>query len=511
MGRTRRGRRGGRNRKQGGGSLEQLAGGWLPPAAAQQQLLAEQSRDFLQSFSGWDGASSSSSRGWIYWPTLDSKRDLDSYSRTELARKVRWLMANMGLPNRIVSGLADLLGYLTPVWNSGDPRWDQEAEAHFTDRCESPLAVDRSGTRSIKEIQLELDRSAFKDGDLLPVAMEAQRSGALLVMLYEAHQVATPADRLKDPAWIDGVQVDRFRQHRAYALSQEGGGSKTVRAADALYYCHPDAAARIRPPTILKHAVNHLQDVAEIVADWKLGIRVAAQLGLYLKKTVPGGPWGAMPFFSEVRDERERPLATDEEADGTGGDAPAADGSEDKEIKVEDFFKGPGILNPPTGTEIAAVHDDRPHPNAMGLLSHMMRDIAWGVGASPELLWDISGLRGANNRWANADLGRWLGCRLLRKRAWMRRYCATWAAKEMKAGRLSEPAAGAQFWRVAFIPQASLTADKGREGKLNMELVAGRLRSLRTHFAEEGLHWRNELLQIQRERAEFGDLLEALE
>lgn len=491
-------------------SVAALAAGMLPSGERERQRLALESRAFLQAMSGWDGANQSQDRGWIYWPSMDSRRDLDSYTRRELARKVRWLCANMGLPNRIVKGLADLLGYLTPVWNSGNERWDEEAEAHFADRTASPLAVDRSGVHSIQSLQLELDRSAFKDGDLLPVALESERSGGLLVMLYEAHQVQTPAGQHQESGWEDGVQVDRFRRHVRYALRQENGSSARVDAADAMYYAHSDAAARVRPPTILAHAVNHLQDVSEIVADWKLSIKVAAQFGIYLKKTQPGGPWGAMPFFSDLRNERYAPAATDETEDG-GGEAPASDGSEDKDLQVEDLFHGPGILNPPTGTDLATIQDERPHPNAMGLVAHMMRDISWGVGASPELLWDISGLRGANNRWANADLGRWLGCRLLRKRAWMRRYCSVWAAKEMKAGRLSEPGAGARWWRMGFIPQASLTADKGREGKLNLELVEGRLRSLRTHFAEEGLHWQQELRQIAKERREWKELFEAVE
>jgi len=502
---NRRGGRGGRRRKGAGGkaamSLSELAAGQLPAGHGAREQLANESRQFLMSISGWDGANRHGSRGWIYWPSLDSQRDLDSYSRQELTKKARWLCANMGLPNRIVKGLADLIGYLTPVWSSGDEEWDREVENHYADRTESPLAVDRSGVHSIKGLQVELDRAAFRDGDVLPVAMEAKSSGGLLMMLYEGTQLQTPKRQTEKQGWHDGVQVDRFRRHRRYGLANGKGGTSYVDSADGFYYSHPDATARIRPPTILAHAVNHLQDVSEIVADWKLAIKVAAQLGLYLKTAQPGGPWGAQGFFSGLRNERHAPMMTDETEAG-GGEPPASDGSDDRDVLVEDLFKGGGILNPPTGTEIATVRDERPHPNAMGLIQHMMRDISWGVGASPELLWDISGLRGANNRWANADLGRWLSCRLLRKRNFMRRYCAVWAAKEMKAGRLSEPSTG-NFWRMSFIPQASLTADKGREGKLNIDLVQSRLRSLRTHFAEEGLHWIHELEQIDRERKMF--------
>ena len=487
-------------------SMEELAHGGLPAGASEQERLAQESEQFLQSFSGWDGANSNASRGWIYWPGLDSKRDLDTFSRRELARKARWLCANMGLPNRIVKGLADLIGYLTPVWDSGDREWDELVEQHFEERTESPLAVDRSGQYSLQQLQLQLDSAAFLDGDVLPAALES-RSGGLLMMMYEGGQVQTPDEADEADGWHEGIQLDRFRRPRRFALTQDDGSSRYVSARDGFYYSHPDTLGRVRPPTALAHAINHLVDVSEIVADWKLAIKVAAQVGIYLKSTGNAGPWGATPFFSGVRNERARPPQTDE-AEGVAGAAPATDGSDDKDVKIEDIYGGPGVFNAPNGRELATVQDQRPHPNSMNLLSHMMRDMSWGTGTSPELLWDISGLRGANTRWAGADLGRWIGCRLLRKRAWMKRYCATWAAKEMRAQRLPEPkVASAKFWKMGFIPQASLTADKGREGKLNMDLVAAKMRSLKTHFAEEGKHWLKELRQIGREDGARRELL----
>ena len=83
------------------------------------------------------------------------------------------------------------------------PGWDEEAEAHFADRTESPLAVDRSGVHSIKGLQLELDRAAFKAGDVLPVK-------ALLGVLA--------------PAEVSDAQIDEYVA--AYETPADDGGDE---------------------------------------------------------------------------------------------------------------------------------------------------------------------------------------------------------------------------------------------------------------------------------------------
>jgi len=460
--------------------------------------------DLLQSISGWGGAGGSSRRGYIYWPGLDTQRELDAYSRTELLRKARWMRANMGLPRRICGGLADFIGYLKPQWNSGDPEWDEAAAALWADRAESPMVVDAAGTFGIDELQIQLDRCALGDGDVLPVVVEG-RTGGAMVALYEAHQLANPPGA--DASWIDGVRVNKFRRHVQYGV-QGAERVRRISARDAMWYGHPDAAGRIRPPTVLAAAINHLHDVAEIVADWKMCIKVAAQWGLYLRNQKPGAAgWGPRAVFSGLRDDTARPPWKDR-APGDERETPATDGSEDKRVKIEDILRATGgVVDLPEGVDVGTVVDERPHPNAFNLLGWMVRDVCWGAGVAPEIVWDISGLRGANNRLQSADLGRWVGARLLRKRAWMRRFCSVWAAKEMRAGRLGEPAAGAEWYRVTFIPQASLTSDRGREGKLNLELVQANLRSLKTHFGEEGKNWVDEVRQMAGERRFVRELL----
>jgi capsid protein len=463
---------------------------------AQSEMAAyQQSAAALKALSGFDGANQSSRRGYIYWHTLDTKRELDSYSRTELLRKSRWLRGNFGLANRICSGLSDLIGYLIPVSMSGDPDWDEKADDHWEDRTSSAEVIDAAGQFDIRRIQIELNKAAFGDGDILPVMIRNEADGIMLAN-YEAHQIASPADA--DGSWIDGVKINKFRRHLAYGLRDDHGTVKTISANDSLYFSHPDALGRIRPPTCLWHAVNHMQDISEILADVKLTIKVAAQLGLYIQNDVEnsGGHEGARSMAQALRNE----LLT--EGDGSTAENPRV------EHKVEDLYRAQGgIANLPKGSKVGVIQDARPHPNQVALIEYLIRDIAWGVGVSPELLWNIKDLGGANSRIANADLDRWIAVRLLRLRGWLKRFRAIWISNEIKAGRLPEPTGSAQFWKATFIPQASITADKGRVGRLNIELVKNHMRSLQTHFAEEsGTHWLRELRQIAKEKTAMREL-----
>jgi hypothetical protein len=365
------------------------------------------------------------------------------------------------------------------------------ADAHWEDRANEAGVIDTSGQFGIRAMQIELNKAAFGDGDILPVLVKGSTNG-IAIANYQAHQICNP--RGADATWVDGVKINKFRRHLAYGIRDDNGDVKTISANDALYYSHPDDLGRIRPPTILSHAVNHMQDISEILADVKLTIKVAAQLGLYMENTSgnSSGNEGPRALGSALRDERIPDGGT------TGKTV---------EHKVEDLYRAQGgIANLPAGAKIGTIQDARPHPNQVALIEYLIRDISWGVGVSPDLLWNIKELGGANSRIANADLDRWISCRLLRLRTWLKRFRAIWISHEIEAGRLPEPAGAGDFWKATFLPQASLTADKGKVGKLNIELVRNKMRSLQTHYAEEGLDWQSELRQISDENEFMKDL-----
>jgi hypothetical protein len=446
---------------------------------------------------GYDAVSASTMRGYIYWPQLDTRKEISAFTRTEIMRRARALAENVGLATHILEGLADLIGYLTPMAATGDREWNKIANSSFREKQSVPEVFDASGKFGFWEYQLHLDVASFRDGDILPVLTETS-SGAARLATYEAHQIANPYGKPADlDGWNDGVRVNRFGRHQAYNLVDPDDRTRirTVNAGDAIYYGHFKKIGHTRPVSILRHAINHLVDMAEIVRDVKYGIKVRNQIPLSLETALGSPNFGSNATQAIVGQVRSKSVAA---TDGEGN-------ATTQSLEYEQVMQGGNIPRLGPGQSLKAILDASPHPNQLALLDFMVRDISWGCGVAPEILWDINSLRGANNRLLNSKLQRWIGARLLRKRNFVRRYWVYSIAKEMKAGRLPE-CRDPEWWKVTMLPQASITADRGREGKLDIDLVANRMMSLQEFFAKDGKDWLGEIMQMSEEDSVLGSL-----
>lgn len=488
--RSRRGRR--RSADSAPVDSPDLAGALIVPAAT-----ASTGTSYGGNGQGYDAVSATTMRGYVFWPQLDTRKEITSYTRTEILRRARALAENVGLATHILEGLADLTGYLTPRALTNDPEWNELANINFLENQSIPEIFDASGKFGFNEYQLHLDVAAFRDGDILPVLTETTTGRARLAT-YEAHQIGNPYGvPSTDDSWRDGVRIDRFNKHLAYSLIDPADRTRvsTIRANDAIYYGHFRKIGHVRPVSILRHAINNLIDMGEIVRDVKYGIKIRNQIPLALETAVGGSSFGTSATQAIVGNIKRKTVA------GTD----AAGNASDSEIQYEDVMTGGNVWRGGVGQTLKPLIDAAPHPNQLALLAHMIRDISWGCGVAPEILWDINSLRGANNRLLNSKLQRWIGARLLRKRNFVRRYWVYAIAKELKAGRLPE-CRDPQWWKVGMLPQGSITADRGREGKLDIELVANRLMSLQEFFAKEGKDWLSEVRQMADEDAQLSKL-----
>lgn len=446
---------------------------------------------------GYDAVGASTMRGYIYWPQLDTSKEITSYTRIEIMRRARALAENVGLATHILEGLADLIGYLTPMASTGDPEWNRKANAAFRERQSIPEVFDASGKFGFFEYQLHLEIASMRDGDILPVLTETS-SGTARLATYEAHQIANPYGvRDTDGGWRDGVKLNRFGRHMSYSLVDPADRTRirTVQSRDAIYYGHFKKIGHIRPVSILRHAINHLMDMAEIVRDVKYGIKIRNQVPMQLITASGSNSFGSNAAQAIAGHVRSKTVPT---TSGTGSAA-------DAQIDYEEIMQGGNVFRGQPGQELKSLVDASPHPNQMALLAHLVRDISWGCGVAPEILWDINSLRGANNRLLNSKLQRWIGARLMRKRNFVRRYWVYSIAKEMKAGRL-QSCRDPEWWKVGMLPQGNITADRGREGKLDIDLVANRMMSLQEWFAKEGKDWLGEIRQIAEEESELASL-----
>jgi hypothetical protein len=445
---------------------------------------------------GYDAVGASTMRGYIYWPQLDTRKEITPQTHTEILRRARALTENIGLAGHIIECMADLIGYLTPMAATGDTQWNELANENFREKQSIPEVFDASGKFSFWEYQLKLDESAFRDGDVLPVLTETS-SGTARIATYEAHQIGNPYGIANgSDGWMLGVKTNRFHRHLRYSIIDPSDRTvqRTISASDCIYYGHFKKIGHIRPVSILRAAINHLIDIGEIVRDVKYGIKIRNQIPLTVESAV-GTNFQTNSTNAIVSQVRSKSVPT---TDGDGNATTAR-------MNYEEIMTGGNIPRLQPGQSLKALIDAAPHPNQLALLDWMVRDISWGCGLPPEIVWNMEKLRGANNRLLNSKLQRWIGARLLHKRNFVRRFWVYHLAKEMKAGRLPE-CRDPEWWKVAMLPQENMTADKGREGKLNIDLVANRLMSLRTFFALDGKHWLDELRQIGTEETALREI-----
>lgn len=416
-----------------------------------------------QSFSGYAGANRSTRRGQVWWNTLDSRLELDSFSRDELLRRCRWLRANVGVFRGLIGNAAMLIGWLTPRCRSKDEDWNDKANENIKARLMSKLVFDAGGKYNFKTAQRMITEKALCDADLLTVFTETSGKGAQFAF-YEAHQMRNPkgADR---NLWHDGVRINpRTNRHVAYGLG-DGKQVKTVSARDAHYFGFFESPGHHRAHPPAAHGVNHAIDITEVWADTKMGIKNSSLLGVVSEID-------ATAQRTRTRDGMEVTAAMGIE--GAKEVLTSGENPETKRVKTEEVW-GPGqmpALSP--GEKWKILTDGRPHPNQQAFVETLIRDISMGFRLPPEVVWHMQKLTGPGVRYIMEFAGRWIEEKQLELLDWCHRVVVYHLCKEIKAGRLEQPEDDGWMQRIGYIPRRSLTIDRGKESQQRMnEIYAG--------------------------------------
>lgn len=431
---------------------------------------------------GYDGGNTGSSRrGWVYWPTLDTRKELPTYQRLQILRKVRSFYANVGFTRRIINGLANMVGYLQPQAATRDRAWNALAEAAFDNYCGEAFVFDRAAKYDFYSWQVQNTRLRLKDGDCFTLLTETD-SGIASTVMYEAHQVSN-GSAADEASLMDGVRLDKFGRHIAYKIVDPADESRFtfVNAENGIFHCDFERPGQVRGVSALAHAVNRLQDIQEITGDWMHAIKLAAQIGFQM--TRPGSQVGARGLAGAI-------------SAATNGDSP---------VNVEQLY-GSGIIPQlGDGEKIELLHDDRPHPNSIELLYWMTREIAWGVGLSPEVLWDIAKQTGPSTRYLMAETQRWVQHEQAKLERICRRIWVYFIAKEIKGGRLPLPS-DPNWWLVNWVPQADLTIDRGRENQADIDNIRIGTITRAEVCAKRGADWENVYRRSCQERAMMDEI-----
>ena len=418
---------------------------------------------------GHQGADWSRSRGMVYFPELDTRREISSYTRLEILRRSRWLYANAGLAKRIINGLARMIAGtgLTYQAATSDTEWNRLAEKARERVIRSKHLYDLGGRYNGNSSQQACVRFRFRDGDCGQVLTRDPVTGTARFAFYESHQIGNtfvPTSLDNNEGWRDGVLHGAMNNPVAYRLLGDEGTYTDVPASAMLFQCDYERGGQSRGLSILSHAINHLLDTAEIVGYIKSGVKLSNRHGYWIE-TAPGG---AQPPTAQTRAQGGQAIQTIQTAAGP--------------INLERIYGSGEIPNLLPGQSIKFNSAANPHPNQLGLLEHLVREVAWGANASPELIWNITALGGANTRFVMADAQGFLdsGQQLLVDDK-LQLETEFILACEMQAGRLRK-CQDPEWHKALWIPPPRITVDFGRDGKLYLEQVkAGALTFRRLH------------------------------
>lgn len=449
--------------------------------------------------SGYAAANDSPSRGYLYWPDSRPRFEMTPLAAREIRRRIHWLFANFGFARRLILGMAQSAGTVTPFSDTIEPEWDELVEENFMERATAPEFVDVAANFDFWTAQIQLNINRWKDGDSLVVATSPEGYDGLQLAFYEApqitdegiHRIASISDGNR--AWSeyrDGVRVDKFGKRIAFHVRDAIDPDRyaEISAADCFYYANLESHHAARGISVLTAAVLNMVDVVETRGFTKKRLKEDVNVGKVIEQDLAAVPVGG---------------------GGLGGQLlqvamPMPDGS--SQIVNWQVASGGGeIPRLGPGQRVRVIADDRPTPNAREFEETLLRDCSYSANKPYEALFNMGDLKGPASRFVLAEIRRWVQNQLHYQSRFVRWYRALHIANEIKAGRLPKPReiAGKPLWwlRTAYVGQADMTIDEGRRGNLALVNLESGLTTWAKEWGELGTYWKNPIRQRVREIA----------
>ena len=424
---------------------------------------------------GYRAAEWSPDRAYVYFPELDPRLEMTSYTHLQLLKKARWLYTNIGLARRIVNGLAGFVcgGGLRPIPDTSDISFNEEATRLFNAWAYTPGVFDVAGKFNFFTMQKKMYAHMLRDGDIFAVFAKAA-SGAPQMAFYTADKVGPYQC---DKNTINGVYLNARGRALWYNFYDKiTGKAKQLGARNVIHFGNFDSFGAARGTSAFVHAINNMLDITETQDYVKLGIKAASAVAYVVttegaRAAPASGLAAALTEKVEVKD------------------------SEGKSYTVDQFTGGGSIPQLPSGQDIKMINDSRPHPNQQSFFDNLVRDISWGVNISPDILWNIEKAGGVGIRYAMSELQSFINDEQTRfKTSVLWRIYCYFIASKIEQGELKPPKGG-EWWRVNWLAPARQTIDVGREGKTYSDMRS------KNHITDDefcrirGKDWRSEARQ----------------
>jgi hypothetical protein len=429
---------------------------------------------------GYQAAGFARSRSFISAQVTDFRRELDSYTRTELVRKARYLKKNVGMIRGVAKSLVDAAvgPGVFPIPATKDKFWNAASWEYI---MEVAKIAEVSGKMTLWETQRVRTSAKFFDGEIFTILTKSE-SGWPQQQVVRCHRVGS-FDVDEEDGWCDGVKLDGKLRPRAYRFSLRGDDNYlTVPAQSVVHSYLLEESDQVRGVTPLAHAINGLHDIMDTLALEKESVKDLSRTARVI--TTQSGEYEEEPsdHFDEATGREE---------------------NEESTLPLEKIF-GSEIARLKLGEKLEAFRSDRPSPAFLGFLDYIGRDVTTGVGFPYEYSWDPKGIPGPAVRFI-LDKARKSSDEWFRNEVEDTFPFYTFAiACGIEQGHLKR---NPEWYKVEWLKGAEdLTIDQGRDSKAAIENLKSGLDNFKRAFARRGLWWETELAQKAQE-AQFIDVL----
>lgn len=428
-------------------------------------------RLFFGANSVFEGANRSPRRARVPGSSpRDATLDLTPGVRSELVRRSRYLVRNSGFLREIVGSMAlySIGDGIMPQPASSNEEWNRQALDYFTRWARH---ADMTGRFNLANCEQLACKALDVDGEIF--ILKTVENGSPKLQLIEAHRIGNAEEGGSDTEgnMVDGVRLSETGQPLAYRFLLDDGAHRDLPARDVLHIFDPDSASQVRGFPTLQHSINHMLDVAELLALEKHAVKDNADIARVLKTS------------RVTVDDRDFQLNA----------PPVPAGSDAGFLQT---ILGGKLVKLQPDESIDSFQGNRPSPTFQGFLDYLQRDSSLGL-LPYEFASDSSKVGGAGVRLIVAKADRRFSYRqnVLIDRM-LRPIWLFVIGHAITAGKLPP----ADNWtEVDFVTPRRVTVDAGRESQQNREDIKAGLKTLTDHFAELGCDIRHELETRARE------------
>lgn len=399
---------------------------------------------------GVEAARYSPNRTLTLWPSVNPLAESDVWTLEECYRKARALYANSASVRMAVKAVVQLTGVLSPRPMTSDEEWNKLAREAFFARVNEPGLFDVSGRLTWVSAQNWIERRAVIDGDCLSVLAVSADGGGTLAF-YAAPQVTGARD-----AVAPGCRMDARGRVESYTVADYVRGDlAVVPAAAAVLYTHDPDPVNPRTVSELVSSITTAQDLHELNAYTKAGVKAAASYGLYETKALedrnPGGD-----ALGGVKTKRQAAAA-----------AAAAPRVAEPELEVS----GVKVVSLAPGRDLHTLHDNRPSNETRAFSKDLRAEIAQGLGLPPEALYYLSDMGSASTRYMLEWVRAWREDRQVARVQWCNAVWRHIIGLEVAAGRLRPCKDKAWARRMRWVNRNDPTIDRGRETAAAINMI----------------------------------------